>query len=287
MENALILNHLPFHYSYHSGFAYFRNLLRPPSARELEDALVCMGLEKLKIIECMQTAIAAAEKTAGKLSKLQVGFTHYWDSHYPASLKEISNPPWGFYFLGKMPQVVPTLAIVGTRKPNSYGKELIEKYLSQIQTYPLQIISGLAYGTDTLAHLTANQYRIPNFAVLGSGVDQVYPRCNLDLADKIVSMGGGLLSEYPIGTTPFPSHFPFRNRIISALSHIVWVVQGTANSGTVHTANHALEQGKTLVACPGDVFSELMAVPHKLIYDGAQILIQPKDLDLLLEKNMI
>ena len=150
------------------------------------------------------------------------------------------------------------------------------RYAKALSVAGVQIISGMALGIDSEGHKGALEGKMPTFAVLGSGVDVCYPKSNRKLYERILWENGGIISECPLGSGPVSWHFPARNRIISALSDAVLVVEAKENSGSLITAGFALEQGKMVYAIPGAVTDELSRGCHKLIYDGAGIAYCPE-----------
>lgn len=196
---------------------------------------------------------------------------------YPKKLKELSRMPERIYVKGTIPDDnIPSAAIVGARMCSAYGRIQAFKYAKTLSDYGVQIISGLAYGIDTEAHLGALEGKKPTYAVLGSGLDICYPSRNKKLYDRILRNGGGIISEYPEGIPVKKYHFPERNRIISGLSDLVLVVEAKDKSGSLITAQYALDQGKTVYAIPGSVQEELSRGCHRLIYDGAGIAYEPE-----------
>lgn len=286
MENSLVLGHLPDKLSYHTALSFIRGLDEAPKISRLADALCAAGFSPRLAWSKLTSARRKAEVTWEALSSQgrKVHAVDFWSAHYPPALKYLAEPPWVLYFSGNLPRhaPIPTLAVVGSRRPTPYGAEIVADILPGLRTRPLQLVSGLAYGIDSLAHRWACECGIPNFAVLGSGPDTIYPPEHDRLAARILEGGGGWISELPPGTPPLRIHFPWRNRIIAGLADVAWIVQGTAKSGSLHTAKHALEQGKTVAATPGDIFNELSELPNRLLFEGAQIIVQAKDLDGLL-----
>lgn len=196
---------------------------------------------------------------------------------YPKRLKELSRMPEKIYVKGTIPDDnVPSAAIVGARMCSAYGRIQAFKYSKALSECGVQIVSGLAYGIDTEAHLGALEGKKPTYAVLGSGLDICYPSRNRKLYERILRDGGGIISEYPEGVPVKKYHFPERNRIISGLSDLVLVVEAKDKSGSLITAQYALDQGKTVYAIPGSVQEELSRGCHRLIYDGAGIAYEPK-----------
>ena len=193
-------------------------------------------------------------------------------SSYPQRLKELSGMPEKIYVKGRLPDdAKPSAAVVGARMCSAYGRLHAFQYAKVLSEFGVQVISGLAYGIDAEAHLGALEGKEPTYAVLGNGVDICYPARNRRLYDRILNNGGGIISEYPQGVPVKKYHFPKRNRIISGLADLVLVVEAKDKSGSLITAQCALDQGKTVYALPGSVQEELSRGCHKLIYDGAGI----------------
>jgi DNA processing protein len=195
-----------------------------------------------------------------------------WDSpQYPDLLKAIPNPPPVLYVRGELlPQDDWALGVVGTRRSSVYGREATRTLVAGLAASGVTIVSGLAYGIDTFAHQTALEAGGRTVAVLGSGVDIIYPVQNRGLADRIIQHGA-IISEYPMGTQPESRNFPPRNRIISGLSLGVMVVEGATNSGAMITAGFALEQGREVFAVPGTILHRASSGPHRLIQNGAKL----------------
>jgi DNA processing protein len=195
------------------------------------------------------------------------------DKTYPINLKELSDAPFVLYVRGKLKDSdVNSVAIVGSRKMTSYGKEVTTKLASELGRLGLTIVSGLAFGVDLVAHISCLETGGRCIAVLAGGVDKITPRTNEWLGRKIIGAGGAVISEFPPGTTPQRHFFPFRNRIISGMSRGVIVVEGAIKSGTIHTANHAANQGRTVFAVPGPITSPMSQAPLYLIKNGAKML---------------
>lgn len=214
----------------------------------------------------------SAENYLKKLNELNINFVTLRDKLYPALLSEISDPPLVLYFRGdleRLKKLTNPLAVVGTRKMTSYGESITKKIISNLAGYPVTIISGMALGIDTIAHKTAIEYKIPTMAVLGSGVDVIYPAANSSLYWQIVNAGGLIMSEYPLGTKAGKGTFPPRNRIISGLSRAVLVVEGNERSGSMITAKEAAIQGREVFAVPGAVNLPTSKGPAILLKQGA------------------
>ena len=191
---------------------------------------------------------------------------------YPYRLKNINDAPFLLFYKGNIQKLNEnkSAAIVGSRKSTYYGKNISNLISRELSTYNINIISGLAAGIDGFAHKSCLDAEGYTCAVLGSGIDVIYPKKNTDLYNDI-GRKGCLLSEYMPGTPPYAYNFPYRNRIISGLSDIVIVIEAGYKSGSLITANAALNQGKDVMAVPGSVFSEMSKGTNELIKDGAYV----------------
>jgi DNA processing protein len=201
------------------------------------------------------------------------------DKHnYLKSLTNIAKVPQYIYFNGALPpERIPTVAIVGTRKPTAYGKEVANTLTFDLAKRGVVIVSGLALGVDAIAHRAALEANGTTIAVLANSVDQIYPRTNNDLADKIIASGGAILSEYEPPTGARDYQFLARNRIVSGLSDAVIVIEAAARSGTLATVTHALEQGKEVFVVPGNITSPLSAGCNALLKQGAHVVTCAED----------
>lgn len=200
------------------------------------------------------------------------------DTDYPFLLANIYDPPYLLYYQGDI-KIAEKLcvAIVGSRAASSYGKTQAFKFASDLSQHDVAIVSGLARGIDAQAHLGALDKGGKTIAVLGSGLDIIYPRENLRLSEKI-KREGLLISEFPPGTHPEPFNFPIRNRTISGLSRGVVIVEAQLKSGALITADFALEQGRDVFAVPGPVNSQNSAGTNRLIKQGAQLVTSAQDI---------
>lgn len=195
------------------------------------------------------------------------------EDNYPTNLKKIKNPPSVLYYRGSLPKSdKPTVAIVGARNASEYGLTTGRAIARELARQDIQVISGLALGCDTSAHIGALDVSKPNYAVLGCGVDTCYPTYNQDIYSRILDCGGGIISEQPDGTPAYASNFPMRNRIISALADAVIIIEARLKSGSLITANYAIEQGKDVFALPGKITDTLSQGTNDLIRQGAFIL---------------
>jgi DNA processing protein len=194
------------------------------------------------------------------------------DDCYPNRLKEIYDPPLVLYVRGN-PEILkhPGIAMVGMRRPTPYGSGMAERLACDLAAQGLVIISGLARGVDTASHRGAITGRGKTVAVFGTGVDVIYPKENSRLAEQILTLGGVLMSEFPMGTAAFPQNFPIRNRILSGMSVGVLVVEAAEYSGTRITARCALEQNRDVFAVPGNVTNKNSWGPNTLIKQGAKL----------------
>ncbi len=195
----------------------------------------------------------------------------FWDGDFPASLKTIPDAPVALFVKGSLaPADKFSIAIVGTRQPTTYGTMVTERLTADLVSRGLTIVSGLARGVDTIAHRTALKAAGRTIAVLGSGLDMIYPAENRRLADEIAE-SGAVLTEYFFGTKPDAPNFPRRNRIISGLSLGAIVIEAGEKSGALITATMALEQGREVFAVPGSIFSAKSVGAHRLIQEGARL----------------
>lgn len=214
-----------------------------------------------------------------KLNELGVKVTTYIDKDFPEKLVDLPGSPAVLYYKGVLSGLRQnSIAIVGTRKMTSYGREVTEKFSSELSSFGITIISGLARGVDTAAHKACLSVKGITIAILGNGLDSIYPPENKILAEDIIKSGGAIVSEYPLGVPALPVNFAVRNRIVSGLSDAVLVIEGAEESGTLLTAGHAAEQGKTVFAVPGQITSPLSAAPHFLLKNGARIATEAKDI---------
>ena len=189
---------------------------------------------------------------------------------YLSPLQEVTKAPTSVYIAGKLPLTrFPSVAIVGTRRPTPYGKEVTHRLAYDLAKRGVAIISGLALGVDAIAHQAALDAGGTTIAVLGNGLDHIYPSRNQQLGKQIVKKGGALLSEYPPSMPALAHHFLARNRLVSGLADAVIVTEAAARSGTLSTVNHALEQGKDVFVVPGNITSLLSIGPNRLLQQGA------------------
>lgn len=194
------------------------------------------------------------------------------DENYPKALLNISNPPEKLFVLGNETILDNFgIAIVGSRNCTKYGEEVAKSIAYNLSKYNINVVSGMAKGIDSAAHIGTIMGKGKTIAVLGSGFKHIYPKENMELLKDIINSGGAVITEYEENTLPKPENFPKRNRIISALSQGVVVVEAGKRSGSLITAEIALEEGKEVFAVPGNVTSRTSKGTNELIKDGAKL----------------
>ncbi len=212
-----------------------------------------------------------------KLVSLDIDIVTLESSLYPKALKDIYDPPVALYIKGKLVKEEQAIAVVGSRRATPYGLETAERLAAGLSGYGLTIVSGMARGIDSKAHKGALQAGGRTIAVLGCGLDIVYPSENKELMKNICT-NGAVISEYLPGIPPIAFNFPARNRIISGMSLGVAVIEANEKSGSLITANFALEQGREVFAIPGNINSSNSTGTNKLIRDGAKIILDLADI---------
>jgi DNA processing protein len=210
------------------------------------------------------------------LESCQAQIISYWDPDYPTALKSIHDPPALLYTRGRLP-TGDALSVVGSRKASNAGIDLTSRISHDIAALGIVIVSGLARGIDSAAHRAALQAEGLTVAVLGCGIDRIYPSEHQQLFQQITETGA-IISEYPPGTEPLPGHFPGRNRIISGMSKGVLIVEAAQKSGSLITADFALEQGREVFAIPGGVLATNSDGVNSLIKDGAHMVTETRDI---------
>jgi DNA processing protein len=245
------------------------------SPNELRDA----GLSP-KIVESVleirsKDVLSQVQK---RIEALNIQALTWEDGNYPRLLKEIDQPPPILYVRGDL-QAGDDLAVavVGTRRITTYGRQVTEELTSTLAMGGITVISGLARGVDSIAHQAALNAGGRTIAVLGCGVDIIYPPENRRLAERIMQKGA-LISDYPPGTPPDGLNFPPRNRIISGLSRAVVIVEAGLTSGALITSGFAADQGREVFAVPGNIFAPLSKGTNRLIRDGARPLLDPREI---------
>ena len=204
---------------------------------------------------------------------------HFKDKNYPELLKKISNPPAELYFNGDLSQKEKyPLAVVGTRKISDYGRQITEYFVKVLAQAGVTIISGLALGVDGLAHKTALKAKGRTIAVLGSGLNNIYPTVHKKLAQDIIDSGGAIVTEYEPDINPSKITFPARNRIISGLSLGVLVIEAPQKSGALITATQAIKQGRKVFVIPARIYDKNSVGSNNLLKKGAQAVTKPEDI---------
>jgi DNA processing protein len=250
-------------------------LSRFPNIQDLFQAssrgLEALGFDKETAAALVSSkTLYQAEKDIEKLTKNKYAILTLEDRNYPSYLRETYDPPCILYCAGKVDVLEElSVSIVGARKPTPYGRAVAEKLAMDLASRGLVIVSGLARGIDSLAHWGALQDG-RTVAVMGSGLDVIYPRENRKLFEKIVETGA-VITEFPLKSPPLGYHFPLRNRIISGLSLAVLVIEATKRSGSLITARLALEQNREVMAVPGNTTSELSRGTNWLVKIGAKL----------------
>ena len=212
------------------------------------------------------------------LERAGVRAVSWHDDEYPAALKEIYDPPPVLYYKGAFaPEDACGVAVVGTRRASAYGREACASLVRDLAAAGVTIVSGLARGVDAIAHTTALESGGRTIAVMGTGVDVIYPADHKQLAARVAETGA-LVSEYPLGVRADSGHFPRRNRLLSGLSLGVLVVEAPMDSGVMHTVRFALEQGRDVFAVPGSIFSPTSLGANRLVQDGAKLVTDAEDI---------
>ncbi len=237
------------------------------------------GLTSAERRDIMSHDLSTAELILEQCESKGIRLLTQQDALYPERLKNIFDPPCVLYYKGKLPSLdeEAALCVVGSRSASPYGQQAASRLAYGLARAGVVIVSGLARGIDACAHIAALQAGAFTVAVLGCGVDVVYPADNTKLYHDIAATGL-LLSEYPPGTRAIGSHFPVRNRLLSGLSLGTLVVEAPAHSGSLITARYALEQGRDVFAVPGNIDSPESRGANALIQAGAQLVCEPSDI---------
>ena len=234
-----------------------------------------MTLLPKKIVEKFQKSYIKIEELAVEECKSikDIHVCTIYDIDYPISLLQYEDAPFGIFYKGNISMVneKKNISIVGSRKCTRYGIDVTNSMVEQLGPYEINIVSGMAKGIDTVAHRAAIKNNINTIAVLGSGIDVIYPKENYRLYHEVLENSGCIISEFPLGTPPLSRNFPMRNRIISGMCELLVVTEGGEKSGTLITVGAALEQGKNIIVVPGSIFSSESKGTNKLIKDGAYV----------------
>ena len=218
-----------------------------------------------------------ADQQLSRLNRTGGRMITYWDDDYPALLRKIYDPPPFLFLLGSLlPDDDYSIAVVGTRTPTTYGKIVAEKFSEELVRLGLTVVSGLARGIDTVAHSAALKSGGRTIAVIGSGIDVIYPPENKKLAERVIQHGA-ILSEYEMGAKPDAVNFPRRNRIISGLGLGTLIVETTESGGAMITASTALDQNREVFAVPGPITEARSGGTNRLIKEGRAKLVERVD----------
>lgn len=242
---------------------YIREMVGPRVYRALEQARQALYLEALfaSLEQCGAVAVTREDET------------------YPQDLLTIADPPPTLYVRGRAALDDPCMfAIVGARNCSAYGTRMTRRIARELSEAGVTVVSGLARGIDSAAHRGAVDARARTVAVLGCGIDVVYPPENRTLYEEILANGGSIVTEEPPGTPPLAHNFPARNRIISGMSRAVLLVEAARHSGAMSTVRHAIDQSRDVMALPGQADSVLSSSPHALIRDGARLVASAKEI---------
>ena len=237
-----------------------------------------IGKEVAKNIENIQTR-NEVHKHIAYMKQNNIDIISIDDIEYPKVLKEIYDPPISLYVKGNKNILNhESIAIIGCREATDYGKKAAKYFAYHLSKQNINIISGLAKGVDSYAHIGTLSTCGQTVAVIGNGLDTIYPKENKELARKIIEEGGAIISEYPLGVKPEKINFPARNRIISGMSKGVLVVEAKEKSGTLLTVDFALEQGRDIYVVPGNINSINSVGTNELIKQGAKLVTTYKDI---------
>lgn len=263
---------------------YFGSLAAAWQATELQ--LAQIGLDRRAIQNLQQTRTELdLDKALAEVEAAGVRLLTWESAEYPAYLRELPGAPPLLYVRGALQERDQwAVAVVGTRRLTAYGRQVTHELVTGLVRHNITIVSGLARGIDAIAHKTAVDLNGRTIAVLGSGVDSIYPAEHRQLAQTIAAGHGAVVSEYPLGTQPEAKNFPPRNRIISGLSLGVLIVEAGERSGALITANFAAEQNRDVFAVPGNITSPASKGPNLLIQQGARVVTRVEDI--LEELNM-
>ena len=248
------------------------------ASRRTLDEIPGLKRTSIEAIKSRTLVEESAKRELGRVQELNLRLLRWGTPEYPPLLSNIPDPPALLYVKGHLTaDDQRAVAVVGSRHPSAYGLTVCKKLCVELAWQGWTVVSGMARGIDSAAHLGALEGGGRTLAVLGTGLDVVYPTENRRLYERIVG-SGAVISELPLGTPPDPGNFPVRNRLISGLALGVVVVEATAKSGSLITAGMALEQGRQVFAVPGPLDREGVAGPHRLIKEGAKLVERAADI---------
>ena len=247
----------------------------------LDNRFIFKGKEYTKLKE---TPVVLGKSLLEYMNRNNINYVTYNSKEYPESLKYISEPPYVLFYKGDFSLVNTNMvAIVGSRKNTSYGEVITKQIVRELSNMNYGVISGVAYGIDTIAHKECLRMGLKTIGVLGCGIDIIYPKSNRDVY-KDIEKNGLIISEFLPGTKPLPYNFPRRNRIIAALSKGVLVVEVAVNSGSLITVGYAIEYDIDVMAVPGSVLSGNSKGCNLLLRDGAKMMVELDDLYIFLNE---
>lgn len=213
------------------------------------------------------------------MKKMNISYITIDDEEFPEKLREIYDPPYILYYIGDINLLNNlSIAVVGARNATDYGKNVSKILVKDIADEGIVIVSGMAKGIDSYAHIFCMERKTPTIAVMGTSIEKTYPKSSIKLKKEIIENGGLVLSEYYIGTNTIPIYFAMRNRIISGLSEGVVLIEAKEKSGALITMDCALQQNRNVYAVPGSIFSEMSKGCHNMILEGAKIVRNSKDI---------
>lgn len=251
-----------------------------------EQLALIPGITEKNRSDILDSRDGAWKAGISELDKRKITFLYPEHKDYPKKLKDLTDAPYSLYVKGTLPDPEKHhVAIVGSRACSAYGKTVTDMLSRELAAYGIGVISGMARGIDTVGQRGVLAAGGKTYAVLGSGLDVVYPRENIELYEQILECGGGVISEYPLGAQPVQWRFPMRNRIISGLSDAVLVTEAAERSGSLITVEFALEQGKEIFALPGRITDRLSGGCNRLIQAGAYALTSVQDILNVLKIN--
>jgi DNA processing protein len=243
------------------------------------EELAAAGLDRRSLKNLMQARSRLdLDREMARIASIPARAITWESAEYPRLLREIPDAPPVLYIRGRLTEEDEwAIAVVGTRRASAYGRQVTHRLTEALARSGLTVVSGLARGIDSEAHLAALESGGRTIAVLGCGIDQVYPPENRKLAERVVAQGA-VITDYPVGTKPEAGNFPPRNRIISGLSLGVLITEAGTRSGARITADYAAEHGRDVFAVPGSILSYASAGTNALIQDGAKLVIKPDDI---------
>lgn len=240
-------------------------------------ALLGISLEQARMVE-KEKAQFDWDSLANHLETGEFKIVTYWDDAYPALLRTIFDAPALLFYKGQLPSFEKSVSIVGSRKASSYGMNAAKSLAGELAACGVVIVSGGARGIDSCAHKGALTQKGCTVAVVANGLDITYPPENMRLFSDICQQGGAVMTEFYFGVPPLAQNFPLRNRIIAGIAPILAVIEAAMKSGSLITADFALEEGREIFSLPGSIYSQTSKGTNKLIKEGATILTSAADI---------